>query len=677
MPLTTLPLPPQFQDILPALKPRRVRSLTDWTTAHRWIGDGPLAAETGAPVRWSHAVFPPAVAILQAIDDPRFSRVVVLGPPQAAKTETAAVNTILHRLSERRQACLYVHANAQKAFDQWHKKFLPALLSDEHLAELIPEDRELAGTRYRRDFTNGTSLFLAGSESIANLTGSTIPCIVCDDVQAMPPALGPLGHAVDVAEKRAAALPEHQKTLVLLGTAGLTTDYLWREMQRSTLYRYFVPCPACGTFQTLDWERLVFDASDPVKARADAFMRCAGDGCTHELRGIALPRLLAEGRWVSTAAGEIGRFIDRRTKGRKGATEGIHAFPDSAIPTRIAGFHYNALYWPFTSWAALAARWVETRGDPDAERDFRQHVLARPETPEADPEAVDLDALSVDELRAAPPDEYAKGSVPEGVEVITLTADVHDRFIYYIARGWRRNDGESWLIEAGRLGVHGPRKDETLSTQQHQAKVLAGVRAALEELWKRDQTGWPQGAQARHSRLALVDGNYLTDVVGLFCLQRGQLKWRSIRGRSGAGHGVRNIWNPQHHKDKFGRVYWDIGVDEAKLLLRSCLRIPAGAPGRWHTYSDELLETYHRHLASEQWLNRPGKDGQDRWGWVKREGGGPNHWLDCEAYQIAAAIAVGVKFANRSGDNTSLPPPPTAPRVRRREPLLRRPGRLY
>jgi len=358
--------------------------------------------------------------------------------------------------------------------------------------------------------------------------------------------------------------------------------------------------------------------------------------------------MLAEHAWVSTPPGlnvvkdpgertGLGRLRDLRRN------EAV--YPETERASLDAGFWWNAFSWPLVGWGKHAADFVSASGKPDTLKTLRQQVrvIAWEEPPE------DSDALTVAQVAEHQHAEHRRGLVPAEVDVLTLTADVHDKFLYYIARGWRKETGSSWLIDAAHLGVHGPRKDEQLSKAEHAARIGAAIRLALEDLWALEQNGWPRATDPEEiirASLCLIDGGYRPDAVGQFCLQRnaglGVRRWRMVRGRSSRHKGApRAIWDPQPHRSGRGHVFWQMNVDEGKHTLRDLLVVPRERPGAWHTYSDADLEAYHRHLVSEHFVKRKRGSGEVMV-WEKREGAGPNHWWDCEVAQVAAAIACGV-----------------------------------
>jgi len=611
-----------------ALLPRAYLSLAEWSERYRWVTQGPLIGEGGEPAKWSNNTFPLQRKVMAAIEDPRWTRVVVMAPPQAGgKTDCAAINTILKALHHDRVDCLYVGATKHKAHDMWEKKFSPAITASAALRKIEFINTEDAGTQNRRDFNNGASLFFCGAESVGSLSGSTIPVVVCDDVQAMPASLGELGHTCDIAFRRSGAVTEEDRTHVMLGTAGTVNDYLWTSLASSTFFRPYLGCPKCGTYQLLDWDRMNFDETD-IDACVDCYMSCENESCDYHITDEDLPAMLRGVEWRAYEPDPIEGADKPKHKG-----------------TRVAGFWWNAMYWPFQSWSGLCAQWMDSRGSVVKERDFQLNVLVKPfEEPEEDEDALTIGAVAQHRQEG-----HCKGIVPAGADLITLTADVHDRFLYYIVRAWCVLTGTSWLIDAGTLGVHGPRKGESLTLAEHRARVGHAIRRALDDLWAMEVTGWKLASRpsvCMNAKIALIDAGYRPEAVGQFCLLRNTPArpiWRMILGRSNTQN-AGAIWPNQVRVNKRGHPFRPVNVDEAKHMIRELLAIPRDQPGAWHTYSDSSLEAYHAHMVSEHFVSKM-KKGQEVKEWEKRPGAGPNHWWDCETYGIAAALACKVKLA--------------------------------
>jgi hypothetical protein len=621
--------------------------LPEWAEACRLITTGPAVGSAGVAIPWSNVVDPLGVPIMEAFEDRRWSLVVIMGSPQASSKTALVINLILSTLVQDRANVFYHNASATAAQDVWRKKIAPALLAAQAagksaLGDLLPLDREEAGTRERRDFANGTCLYMRGSDSRAALAQATAMVTIGDDVQAMG-TLPEGDHPADVGMERADAYPREQRRHIHLGQPGMVEDYLSRELFTSTFYMPFVPCLRCRTHQLIEWPRMQYDATDPAMALADTRMKCANGDCDHLLSHDELPAMLADHRWVSTPPKE-NWVLNPMPGGTWVKLSKAAVYPETDRKTTVCGFWRSALYWMFAAWAMQAVRAIEAVGHPEQQINVQKRILAIPwKEPEEDTGALTAEMMAEHQQAG-----HRHGKVPKAADLLTVTADVHNAFIYYIVRAWTRATGDSWLIDAGTIGVHGPRKDEQLSDAQRAARIGSGIRRALDDLWMMCEKGWPvvgKPGERMHPTLGLVDGRYRPDAVWQFCVRRntglGRRAWQMIFGKS-SSQGAKAIWPKKPHRTK-GRVYREINVDEAKHVLREVLTIPVDRPGAWHTYSDQDLEAYHRHMIAEHFVVRR-RGGKDVKVWEKREGAGANHWWDCEVYEIPAAIACGVKL---------------------------------
>ena len=448
----------------------------------------------------------------------------------------------------------------------------------------------------------------------------------------MPPSVGELGHPCDAATSRQKAFGEHHQTRVFVGQPKTTDDWHWKRLTQSAWYRLYVPCLGCGAYQLIDWSRMVFDESDSVKAHADCYMRCVD--CEHQIRDLELPAMLSRHVWASTG-------------GLESPPETINpdewpCYPESRVPTRIAGFWLPSFYWFASAWGSIAQRWVEARGNPDQEKSFRQDEQALATAPVAD--EMELAAEQI-EAHIAP--TLRAGIVPKVADVLITTVDVQGGYVYYLVQGWRIADGATWIVEIG-----------TTKALKDGSKM-----GGLDEVARLEGIGWPREdtGEAIHSKRIGVDYGYMPDYVWGHCYHYGVEKWRPVKGSPFAPM----IWNHEPEK-KAGRYFWPINVNEAKTTLWRLLQIPNGEPGHWHLPGlpreegsaaaagwKRTLRTYCRHMASEAW------DSSARL-WKKRklvkdaetEGdrAGRNDWWDCSVYQVALAISLGVKIQGGAPD---------------------------
>jgi phage terminase large subunit GpA-like protein len=629
-------------DLAAWLRPRVPLPLPEWAEQHRWLA-GPLVGTLDAPVRWSNDFDALCRAQLDALASERWTAYIEMASPQAAGKTERMTTLLCWWLAELRRDAFYFSAAAPLAHTQWHKKFKPALETSPSLRHLLPQDREEGGVKDRRELANGTTLYLAGAESRGALAGVTAGLVVGDDVQGMIPfAQG--DHPVDVATERSGALPGHRARLVLLGQPGAVDDYLARALFRSAFYMPFVPCLECGTYQLIEWDRMVYDAEDPVAALRATRLRCCNTDCGHEAEPADLRAMLRQHRWVSTPPGE--NWVTRPMAGGTWVDLRDHAvYPETSRKTTEAGFWRSALYWPWKTWGEHAVRAIAAAGQPEAALNFAKAICARPQEPPRD-----TSAMEPDEIAAHARDGQRYGTVPDWADLVILTSDVQGGYVYYLARAWRRGNGESRLVTLG-------------STKElHKTSGLPG---GLEVLGKLVADGWPLGGGPRagelvYPTLCLIDSRYQPDVVWRHCVRYGLARWRPLMGMPDA----KAIW-PGRPTEKQGRRFWPVAVNEAKTVLWKTLQITPGQPG-YHGLPADVpeasLRAYTRHMTSEvydeglrRWVKR--KDWSRRRGQAAERVGRNDYW-DCEVYQIAGAIACGVHLP---AFDMEAPPRPAAP----------------
>ena len=578
--------------------------------------------------------FPLQIGPLDSIGSTRFNRTVLMTAPQAfGKTQCAAIPAVLYSIHYRKVSAFYMSGSAHLAYTQWGKKIKKAMDESASLAALIFENTDFGGTKDERRFTNGTSLHFAGADSIANLAGFTVPTVVCDDEQSYQSELPGFGHPADIAETRAGAFSSEQRTLVNIGTAGMKGDHLHAALTSSAFYIPLVPCLKCKTMQLIEFQRMVYDTDNPHNAIRDTWMRCANHQCGHKIRFEELPEMLRRHVWASTPPGKDfvlspmdgGTSIDR---------DKIVAYPETKRLTTAAGFWCNAFYWPMgRTWGELAADFMSRVGDPVKLKDWQQHIEVRAwEDPE-----IDEDALSIEEVSARSCAGYRAKTVHKDADFVTGGVDVQSGYCYYVFRGWRKSDGASWLIDMGTEGR--PANDDPARRRPILIpKALDEInQMAIEGFDRVDDDGTVIGKI--HPSIIAVDRGYEPDIVAQWWSVKNRGVWQMTLGSRNPKAG--SLWPMKPQLDKRGRPYREIDTNQAKHILRSCMRIPLGQAGYWNSPSEGLhpntLRAYARHMASEVF-------DRDKRKWEKRKGFTANHFLDCEVYGLCASKGCNVSL---------------------------------
>jgi phage terminase large subunit GpA-like protein len=283
------------------------------------------------------------------------------------------------------------------------------------------------------------------------------------------------------------------------------------------------------------------------------------------------------------------------------------------VPTKespIRGYHLSSLYSPlgWYSWAQAAAEFLEAkRMGPESLKTWTNTVLG--ETWEEQGEAVQ------DDLLIARREQYM-AEVPAAALVLTAGVDVQDDRLEMEVVGWGKGE-ESWGIEY-----------RTIWGDPGQAAVWQQLDEALAKVYAHEN------GHHLHVVSACIDSGHATQQVYEFVRRRGG-RLHAVKGMAGAGRPI--VSAPS--KRKTGRSQrpvnvFLVGVDQAKGLLYSRLRLREPGPGYCHFPIEEGYDVeFFAQLAAEKCVTRYTR-GFPRREWVKVRP--RNEALDCRVYAMAA-----------------------------------------
>jgi phage terminase large subunit GpA-like protein len=494
--------------------------------------------------------------------------------------------------------------------------------------------RDDANTTLMKDFAGGV-MVVSGANSAASLRSMPVRYLFLDEIDAYPQDVDGEGSPIVLAEKRTSTFARRK----ILKVSTPTVKHLSRieaSYEQSTASKYFVACPHCGEYQTLDWgsktpHGLKWQKEDDGTLKPGTVRYvCDHNGC--EIEEHQKPDMLADGRW-----------IDARQSNR---------------PGQLTGFHLNALYAPlgWVSWADLVQQFTEAAqhaksGDVSRLKTFTNTALA--ETWEMVGQGGDSKVLS------ARAEDYELGTVPRGGLMLVMGVDTQpDRLE---ARVWAFGRGEeSWLV--ARHIIYGdPNLDE--NTEASPWTRLTEIRAT--------PILHASGAQMVIEATGIDTGGHNTHAVYAYCRHHDRANVLAFKGASTYGKAVLgkpSLIDVTHRGKTMPRSLklWPIGTDTAKHLLYGRMRVTQVGPGYVHTpkalqSTDEyeqmtaarLMPVTVQGKASMRWITPHGK----------REEGG-----DCMVYAYAAACHLGIqtyrepgwarreaKFAPREPDLFSTP----------------------
>lgn len=303
---------------------------------------------------------------------------------------------------------------------------------------------------------------------------------------------------------------------------------------------------------------------------------------------------------------------------------------------RVAGFHISGLYSPWVPLEAAVRDFLEAKKQPATLRVFVNTFLG--ETWEEQGEAID-------DYQIAERREDFGDTLEMGILMLTAGVDVQDDRLEVEVVGWGR-DEESWSLEY-----------KTIYGDPSSPAVWQDLDSILSQTFERED------GKALHIRAVCVDsgGHHTTSVYNYVRPREGKRIF-AIKGVGGEGKPL--VGKPG--RNNIGKIkLFPIGVDSAKELLYSRLRITEPGPGYCH-FPTSRSDEYFRQLTAEKLVVRYHK-GFARREWVKARP--RNEALDCRVYAMAAFGILNLNInslADRQYMVKENPPEPPSQTVSRR-----------
>ena len=511
---------------------------------------------------------------MDAVSDPSIETVVIMSSAQVGKTEIIN-NAIGFHIHLDPAPILLVQPTIEMA-ETWSKdRFAPMLRDTPVLRELVkdPRSRDSGNTLRQKQFLRG-HIAMAGANSPASLASRPIRLVLLDEVDRFPPSAGTEGDPVKLAVKRTTNFWNRKIILTSTPTTkgASRIEAAWEESDQRV---YEVPCPVCGSFQVLLWGGIKFDRDEkgrPLNVRYEC------EHCRAQLVEPDKHRMIRNGRWVRTRP-----WIER-----------------------VAGFHVNELYSPWSTWIGVVENFLEAKKRPETLRVWVNTSLGE----SWEEEGVTVDDAALGGRR----EDYGLGDpLPEGVLLLSAGVDVQGDRIEGTAWGFGLGE-ESWVV-------------------QH--AVFRGNPETSLKVW-RDLDDWllrvyphSSGTALRIASACIDSGGHATQQVYDFCRKREARRIWAVIGRAGAGLPLLKL-TPRRTRAKV--VLGIVGTDTAKGLLFSRLTLSEFGPGYIH-FPRDVDDEYFRQLTAEKLMTKHVKGVPTRvWKQIRAR----NEALDCAVYAFAA-----------------------------------------
>lgn len=561
------------------------------------------------------------------VDSGQYLEMSATGPSQSGKTLCCSVIPALYTLFELGQTYIYGIPTIEMATDKWCEDFLPVIERSPFCRQYLP----LRGSTARRGkisgedpavrFDNGATLkFMSGGGGDKKRAAFTSRFLGITETDGIDEAGGTSREADKISQMKARtqAFGDDARHYTEC-TMSIDTGYIHTTYKKGTASVIEHPCPHCGAWVSPEREHFVGwqEAESEDDARAGGHFVCPS---------CAAPLTEDERRTMN---------LEARLKHAKAS--------------RTLGFRWSAFQNLFVSSAWLAEQeWNAPRKPHEdlEETRLRQFIWSIPIIVESSIGRDDLDRIA-DKVHSS-----GRGTVPEGVEFITVGVDVGKHILHWTAIGWEKS-GTGRIIDFGTLAID----SDSLGLESAVRTGLRQLRDSFLSGWLRADGSllpassvWCDAGYANEEETGYViydhcrqSPNWLP-VLGRGTAQRHKRRYNQPKSQSATvryvGDGLHIAWH------KAARVQFaEVDADRWKSFVHNRLRLPADQQGSLTLFAGgaearkEKIR-YAKHLTAEYETKQfvVGKGTVVKWEQVRQA----NHWFDTTYYACAASSVSGV-----------------------------------
>lgn len=575
-----------IQGFLDGLRPTPSKQVSEWADENRY-----LSSESAAePGRWRTSRTP---FLQQVMDDlspmSPVNEVVVAKGVQLGFSESA-LNVVGCFVDIAPCPIMYVMPTIDMANAISQDRITPMIENSPTLKSRVAPQRSRDATNTIRvkSFPGGR-LILSGGNSAASLRSRPVKVLILDEVDAYPLDVEGEGSPVALAEKRTSTFGDRRKVYKLSTPTIEGASVIQKELEKTEINRFHVPCPHCGTDQWLKFEQFRWEQGKPETVT----YQC--EHCEEQIEERFKTRMLAAGTWRAT-------------------------LPANKKP-KVRGYHISSLYSPlgWLSWEQIARQYEDAQKDQALMKVFVNTILG--ETYKDTGESPPWENLF---NRREP---YALNRPNKDVVFLTAGVDVQGDRIEVEIVGWCA-DKSSYSIDR-RVLLGNPATKE----------VWDKLAQVVTEQWESED------GRSMSLLLMAVDTGYLTQHVYDFCNRFDETRVIPVKGQATQKTMVSAPSQVGVTRDgrKVGRVkVWNIGVSIIKSELYAWLRLERDEEGNapaGYCHFPEYDVQYFKGLTAEELQSKVVK-GFTRYEWVKKFE--RNEPLDLRVYARAAANVIGL-----------------------------------
>ncbi|MBN9047449.1 MAG: phage terminase large subunit family protein [Rhizobiales bacterium] len=497
---------------------------------------------------------------------------------------------------------LYVHPTDSNA-QRWSKmKLAPMLKGTTALARLFPmRSRDgLDSVLYKERVDGRGAIQISGANSPASLSQVTMRRQVQDDLAKWE--MNSAGDPETQADSRSRA---HEFAKVFKISTPLVEPgcRITRNFEDGSQERLYLPCPHCGTLQTLEWENFLQSIDEDHPERSH--FTCVDPECGGVIEEYHRSQMFREAKRLEASGEQVWRAANPSAKR-------VHR-----------SFHLWSAYSLLQSFERIAREWLSAKGDPASEQTFFNDTVGRAYRTLG--EAPGWESLRD---RGASSD-YSRGAIPAGFPLLTIGIDCQKDRVEWQAVAWAR-DFRRAVVEYGVFPGHISEEGcrallDGLMVQAwknvHGRSIAADMAAIDGNAWTEDVWGWVKKHST--SRLIMVRGVPSESAPLLAAVKRERnTKTGKVKRYS------RRFYNFATSVLKMG-LYRNLVKDDP--LQRGFVGLPRG-----------LEDEFYRQLTAESRKATRTKTGFVKYEWVK-DPAQANEGLDTHLQAEAAAIKFGIR----------------------------------
>ncbi len=302
-----------------------------------------LSPEASAePGRWNTDRNPIARGVMDALNDPAITEIVVMSCTQLLKTEFL-LNACGYHVHQDPCPMLIIQPTLEMAESFSKERLAPMIRDTPALTSLFadPRARDSGNTLRKKQFPGGY-VQMAGANSPSSLAMRAVRIALLDEVDRYPLSAGSEGDPVKIVAKRLKTFWNRKMVLVSSPTDE-GTSRIALAMAGSDFRKPLVTCVHCRAPQVMLWAQVRWPEAEPQKAA----YHC--EACDAAWNEPARAAAIARHEWKPTQAAEQ--------------------------PGR-AGFWANELYSPFVTPADMALDFLEAKRSTETLKTFVNTSLA-------------------------------------------------------------------------------------------------------------------------------------------------------------------------------------------------------------------------------------------------------------------------------------------------------------